>query len=414
MGRILVISYFFPPSAEVGANRFRHLSAQFLTQPGIAGVTVLTLGAAHHAKTWPDDRPPAGVDVIETGVWPELHQPPQGLLHRLVRQVWGRAYLGERFTAWLPAAVRAGTAALRRERHDTIIATGPPFVTHVAGAILAKRFGARLVLDYRDPWTAWDWPPVARMGGALAFLNRPLNRRLERWCVGRAARVVQCTELMRDAFVARLGSALTAPVAVLTNGIDGDELARNLAAPPPAAAGPRVFLYAGNLYWGRTLESLVAALEQLLADGRMERGEAVFHFYSTFSPETSALVAEHGLGDLIVEQPRVPLPELRQAYARATALVLISGAEAAYALPYKVFEYMTAGRPILAIAPPDSAVDALVKATDCGETADLESAESVAAAIERLLRGERRFYQQDYARHAWPNLAAEYLKFIGE
>src|SRR6185369_4680048 len=96
---------------------------------------------------------------------------------------------------WARAAVRRALRIARDLPRGIVIATNPPHAAVIAGGRIARRLGWPLVLDYRDPWTANDWPTWRRSALELAFA-RPIEARLVR---ASAARVLN-TPAMRDFF----------------------------------------------------------------------------------------------------------------------------------------------------------------------------------------------------------------------
>jgi glycosyltransferase involved in cell wall biosynthesis len=86
----------------------------------------------------------------------------------------------------------------------------------------------------------------------------------------------------------------------------------------------------------------------------------------------------------------MPHQEAIAAMRRADVLVLIKHVEPRYRglIPGKLYEYMGAGRPILALVPECEAAD-LVRAGKWGEVAPPDDPDAIAAALLRLLSHQR-------------------------
>jgi glycosyltransferase involved in cell wall biosynthesis len=99
------------------------------------------------------------------------------------------------------------------------------------------------------------------------------------------------------------------------------------------------------------------------------------------------LVRQLGLADCVHLRDYVPHREAIAAMRNADVLVLIKHVESRFQglIPGKLYEYMGAGRPILALVPPSEAAD-LVRDGGWGEVAPPDDAESIAAALLRLVR----------------------------
>jgi glycosyltransferase involved in cell wall biosynthesis len=103
-----------------------------------------------------------------------------------------------------------------------------------------------------------------------------------------------------------------------------------------------------------------------------------------------ALARELGLEDCVVWRGYVPHRDAIEAMREATVLVLIKHVEPRFRglIPGKLYEYMGAGRPILALVPDSEAAD-LVRDLGWGEVAPPDDPEAIAAALLRLLERHR-------------------------
>jgi glycosyltransferase involved in cell wall biosynthesis len=373
--RILLVSYFFPPSRDTGALRPAAM-AKYLRRLGheVEVVTTAAYGddgdpAAHRtrdAQLWRARR--AGKETVDTLFDADTYGGEPHLLSKVI--------VPEPLAlAWAPFARRE---ALRLHRHrpfDAVVTTSPPESVHAVGMALRRR-GVPWIADVRDGWTFEplrpDFPTSAQRG---------LDRRLERRWLG-AADVVVCVShpAAEDLRQRRIADPL-----VITNGWDPE------AAPEPAAAPAGVFdpdrfslLYTGRFgSFGRDPGPLVAAIARL-ADRK---------------PETAARLELVIAGPLTEEEARlfsrdlapariVLAGSLRRAQAlalqrQADALLLIAQPTRTQLLNIKVFEYLAAQRPILALA---AGTDAgRVIAETGGEVVKADDESAIAEALAGLV-----------------------------
>src|SRR6185295_4709302 len=144
---------------------------------------------------------------------------------------------------WAGAATKLGVRIGRRLPRGIVIATNPPHAAAIAGARIARHLGWPFVLDYRDPWTANDWPKWRRSAIELACA-RPIERRLVRQS---AARVLN-TPAMLDYFERDFPQAPVERNFVIPNGFDA---VTTTASPPDR--GDIEIVHAGEIYTGRSL-----------------------------------------------------------------------------------------------------------------------------------------------------------------
>ena len=127
--------------------------------------------------------------------------------------------------------------------------------------------------------------------------------------------------------------------------------------------GKFVVLYAGNLGYTSALEDVLAAAAQL-------RDDQSIHFLLVGEGvKKNALqkyAQEHNLEQVtfLPYQPRAEYSEMMA--AADISLVTINSTSSPYSLPNKVFSIMASGRPILAVAPPESEIARLVQSACCG------------------------------------------------
>jgi hypothetical protein len=255
---------------------------------------------------------------------------------------------------------------------EAIVSTSPPPTAHLVAAAAARRLRVPWVADYRDPWSqrsAWRraWP----LAGVEA--------RLERHTLSRAAHVVTVSEPI----AANLRRLLGRPVSVVPNGFDPADRGLAAADPLPIAADRFTLLHTGTLtHTSRDPGILFAALAALVERGHLPIGALEVWFVGRhLEVARRAAAAWPTLAPALHVVGAVPRAAALEAQRRATALVVLGSPDRAYDgdVPTKAFEYLDAGRPILAITSPRSALAALLTETGGGRTA--ASAADVEAAL---------------------------------
>jgi glycosyltransferase involved in cell wall biosynthesis len=288
-----------------------------------------------------------------------------------------------------------------------VVATSPQLLCAVAGHLIAKRFGAPLVMEVRDLW------PESLVAVGASRHSAPLVTLLERLACQmyrRASHVVTITEAQRAAIVAE-GVSETR-VSVIPNGVD--------AAFFEEAAGRRtdgkfVVTYIGTLGMAHRLETLLDAAHLLRDDASVEfrivgegaRREAL-----------EARAKELRLTNVTFagERPRGEVPRWI-AESDACAVLLRRNEVFLTVVPSKMLEIMAAGRPI--ILGVEGEALALLERARAGIGIAPESAEQLAAAIRQLRDdatlaaqlGEngRAFVRREFRRE---DLAARYLELL--
>jgi len=304
--------------------------------------------------------------------------------------VWGRAWrrvvrgrrrsaFPDEYATWGDAAARAALAAAADFDVRVVISTAPPYSSHVAASRVARELGVPLVLDYRDAWVDnpfRQWEDDVR---------KERERRLEEEVLAAAAAVVVVTEGMAASYRGRLDAGRE--TVVITNGFDEQDFAD---PSPVAGEGPFEVVYAGQFYEGRMPWSFLEALRLYgeRGNGRREGIKATF-----VGPVARGMAAEVLRFGVAVELTG-PLShrDTIAAIRRADVNLLIIGDRpgAAATLTGKVFEYLRAGKPILALVPPEGEAARLVRRVNGGLVVPPSDPAAIADALGVLVAGGKK------------------------
>lgn len=361
MPRLLLIAYHYPPENTSGAARPARL-ARYLPEAGVE-CRVIARGSPE---------PVTEADAPAYQRW---------LCEKVQRFLLP---YNERLP-WLPAAVRAGSDLIRRERIDALYSTSPPLVTHLVAMELSRRFGLPWLADFRDPLVGNPW---------RRRRFRQYDPWLERRIFDRAALCLANTDSLADEW-RKAHPAQAEKIRVLWNGYDPEA---PVAEPVPQAGGPRTLLHAGSLYGFRRPGPLVRALARLAGEGRVTADQWRLVLLGPLEPEVfDDCRAERerleSAGLLRVEGRLASREEAAAAQSSADVLVILdnSALESSMQVPAKLFEYVRTGQPILAWTPEGSPTRRLLER--CGlDTLTLrpnlgveETAEALAGFLARPL-----------------------------
>ncbi len=384
MPKILMIINFFPPAG--GGGVYRPLSfVKYLSRLSWS-VTVVT---PRPGEFWISDpglekEIPPGVRVVRTGSLSGLRflRSFRGGSARAASRRSSRGFgalrrLGEFFllpdtyAGWVPFAAREAERLCREERFDAVYSTSPPDSSHLVARRVVRACGIPWVADFRDPWIN------LHLRTAPTPLHRALHERLER-SVARADLVLVTTEVQERMLLERYPQCR---IERIPNGYDEEDFDREPGARPPAA--PFTITHCGMLTLGRStrpfLEGLAAFARRAPAAARAMR--IVF-----IGPRESAneeWAARFDLGDSVFFEDNIPHRECVAREMRSHVLLLIKHDDERYRglVPGKLFEYIGAKRPILAVGPEGEA-SRIVRDLRRGETPRIDRPDEIAAAIE--------------------------------
>ena len=397
---VIIFSYWFAPSPAVGGKRFSFLAREF-ARLGY-DVHVIT----HESHEWIDYKAdgslPLAGQVHRCGESLKLPLAGKGKWRRLLNTVLYRLLAPVGFEIfWADVAARKALDVARPLRSGVVIATSPAPAALIAGARVARRLDWPLILDYRDPWSAHAWPRW-RVGA----IGQWFARRFERRVVRRSAARVLNTAAMRASFEKAFPRSEIPRNFVIPNGFE----AVAEAAPPPPADGPVFIVHAGEIYTGRSLVPVLLAVQRLQAR-HPDRPIKVITF-GGLPPVEQNRIREQQLESWIEVRPRVPFAELFAELQRAHLLLAVVGEHMPYSTPYKVYDYMAAGRPILGLAPRGAALFDLLQESGAGLCIEPDDVQSIELALERFMAGDFVSAGTRVDRYRWSNLALQYRSVI--
>jgi colanic acid biosynthesis glycosyl transferase WcaI len=263
---------------------------------------------------------------------------------------------------------------------DIVLAmTDPPF-QGIVGAVVAKLKGKPFLYNIRDLY-----PDMALRGGIIKegrFAR--LWERMHRWALLRAARVIVLGEDMR----ARIISKGVAPSAVRVVR-DGAQVL------PPGAQLPEadqevvrairgdfsfVLVHAGNLGFYGAWNTLIRAVRQLTLEGV----GLVFVGDGAQKEEIQKIAAETNNVRFVDFFPPAKIPSVLAA-ADAHVVTVKRGLEGVV-VPSKLYGILSAGKPVMALAPKETDVATLALQRGFGVTADPDKTDEVVGAIRDLAR----------------------------
>jgi glycosyltransferase involved in cell wall biosynthesis len=271
---------------------------------------------------------------------------------------------------WNLTADRAAIRLIRREGIDVVVTTSPPASVHLVGAVAKRATGVRWVADLRDSLGAH---PHRRAESRLVRAKEWTSARTARLVAGRADGIVAVS----DAIAAEVGALEPrGPVTTIANGSDFDDFDGI-----EYRRGERFRItHTGSFFGKRDPRPFLTALAGSGLDVEAR-------FLGDFRSADRAWAEELDLGDQLRLLPYAPRRESLELQRHSDALLLLipdAGGRGKGVLSGKVFEYLAAERPILAVVPPDGAAAELIRETAAGVVVAPNDVEGIRAALEQL------------------------------
>jgi len=373
--KVLLVTMYFPPAGGGGVQRPLKL-ATHLPELGIEThvlapddpkwvhrdehLPMPTLAWVHRAHfVGPRGRRPAE----------ELHGTTG--LERYSRQLelFGRRLLvPDEGVSWNLTAIPAAIRLVKQEGIDVVITTSPPGSVHLVGAAAKRATGVKWVADLRDSLVAHPHRDAQRL---LVRVKEQGQHAVAKLVNSQADAIVAVSDAIADEMRERNPRG---PVVTIANGSDFDDF--DGLEYHPGAERFRI-THAGSFFGKRDPRPFLTALARV--DGVVARFVGDFR---AADREWSANIL-----DRMELHPYVPHRRSLELQRDSEALLLLipeAGGRGRGVLSGKVFEYLAAGRPILAVVPPDGAAAALLRETGAGVVVAPDDVDGIARELEAM------------------------------
>jgi glycosyltransferase involved in cell wall biosynthesis len=235
---------------------------------------------------------------------------------------------------WMRPGLRVARQAAKSQSFDAILSSSPFPTSHRIANRLQRETGLPWIADFRDTWTdnpTYDFP---------TFRKR-LERRLEIRTLESAGALVTVS----DAYADQLRRTHGRDVVVIPNGFtfqpDGTS---------PLSERFRI-TYTGTIYTEKQdPEKFLLALAQLIADGAIDPRDVEVHFFGRRDHWLNSRIAAHGLESVVIQRGSVSRRDAVAEQRKSQLLLFLNweDRENKGLSHLKLYEYLAAGRPILA------------------------------------------------------------------
>lgn len=291
----------------------------------------------------------------------------------------------DRWASWRFDAVRVGMRLVRQHRPDVIWSTYPIATAHLIGAELHRRTGIPWVADFRDPMAQVGYPPDPAVWKSF--------KRIEEVAAENADAMVFTTPGAVREYAGRYPAA-NGRMFLVENGYDEESFAACDAEGrgiEPLVPGRITLVHSGTVYReDRDPQPLLQALARLIRQGAVDARTLTVRFRATANDEFMCrLVQEQGIEDVVEIAPPIGYRAALREMLCADGLLLLQGPSCNDQIPAKVYEYLRARRPILALT--DAAGDTARVLARAGVTgiARIDDPDTIASALAAFLASIR-------------------------
>lgn len=398
MKRVLIITYYWPPSGGSGVQRWLKMS-KYLPEYGWQPVIYTTENAEYPIIDHSLEKDVApnievirrpitepysaykkflGIKKEETVKMGFIQEKEKNKSWKSDLSLWvrGNFFIPDARCGWVKPSVRFLKEYLNEHPVDAIISTGPPHSMHLIALKLKEALGLPWIADFRDPWTEIDYYNDLHL---TAWADRK-HHRLEQEVLTKADKVVT----VAPDGARRLGRLGNRNVRTIYNGFDRDDDAQT----PVNLSEQFTITYLGVLSKIQNPSNLWQALAELIKEDSEFDKSLKINMIGQIDSAVVSSIDENGLTQHVVYSPYMPHDQVSAVHRSSTLLLLLlmpdSEPRAKGLLTGKLFEYMASGRPILCIGPEDGDAARILRETSAGQTISFEDKVKMKEALKNL------------------------------
>ncbi len=394
MKKVLIITYYWPPSGGAGVQRWLKF-AKYLPEFGWQPV-ILTVDAKFASYPQRDESLSSEVGpdcLVYTTKSFELYnfyklisgkkevpyggfanESKEGLFQKLSKFLRGNFLLPDPRKGWNKYALKKAAELISEFKIDTVVTTSPPHSTQLIGIKLKQKFNIRWIADLRDPWT--DIYYYNQFNHTA--LARRIDKNFERKVVENADLLITVSEDVKRIFAEKSHLPIALKTVVIPNGFDEEDF-RITNIPIETR---KVITYTGTISEAYDVDCLLDALSGL--DENLKSQLLIRFVGKVPSPvekkfrETQIEIEMAGY----VDHPK----SIEYLYRSDMLLLVIPKVKNNRGiLTGKFFEYLASQKPVLAIGPTDGDLATIIQQTQCGKLFDYEDTDGMLHFIHDIL-----------------------------
>ncbi|MCR9227124.1 MAG: glycosyltransferase [Flavobacteriaceae bacterium] len=359
MRKILVIAYYWPPAGGPGVQRWLKF-VKYLPDFGIEPIVYVPENPSYPLvdEKLVDEVPPS-IKILKQPIkepygWASLFSKKRtktissgiikekdpSIIEKVLLWIRGNLFIPDARKFWIKPSISYLAKVVADEGIKTVVTTGPPHSMHLIGLGLKKKYNIQWIADFRDPWTSIGYHKKLR----LTQSSQAKHKALEKGVLVKSDKIVVTSQTTKAEFE----TITPKPIKVITNGFD-DQLQ------PVALDSKFTISHIGSLLTGRNPLGLWEALQNLISENEDFNQGLKIQLAGVVGEEVLQSIKEFGLLDHVEQLGYLSHDKVLETQQKSQLLLLleIDSIATRGIIPGKLFEYLNAKRPILAIGPKD-------------------------------------------------------------
>mgnify|MGYP001065661567 CR=1 FL=1 len=401
MQKLLIISYYWPPSGGAGVQRWVKLTKYLSAFPiEIHVLTVKEDKASYmHLDYSLQEDVSQKVEVHKTSSFEPIRYygklvgkknvPTAGFSNvdtekigsKIINFIRSNIFIPDPRRAWNRFAFKKAASIIRKHGITHVITSSPPHSSQLIGLKLKSKFDIKWISDLRDPWTDIYYYSIL----GHSSISKRIDASFERRVIFGADSIITVSEQLKKLFIEKVPLMDTGKFLIVPNGYDPEDF-RHVKA-HKTSDKTFTICYTGTISTQYQPEDFFRAFKKLVTIN--EGLNFKIKFIGTVAPSIKKMIMEMNLIHHFEHVPTVPHDQIVGLQSEADALLLVIPAvpNAKGILTGKIFEYLASNRAILCLGPEDGDAAAIISTCSAGRTFERGNQEEIFLYLTELVDG---------------------------
>lgn len=408
MKKVLIISYYWPPSGGAGVQRWLKF-CKYLRDYGWEPVVYTVENGEMPVidKSLEKDIP-ANMLVIKKPIWEPYtlykkfigrkkderintgflsEKKKKGFMEKISVWIRGNFFIPDARKFWIKPSVKFLKQFIIENNISAIVSSGPPHSMHLIALGLKEKYPTiKWLADFRDPWTNIDYYKDLQ----LTKLADKKHHQLEERVLQKADAIVSVGKTMKNEFIEimrKKSISIESKSYVITNGFDEDDIDDS----PKTNEKKFSIAHIGTLVASRNPILLWEILDELVKENELFKQELEIKLVGKVDYGVMESIKEKKLDAFLTKIDYLPHAEINRFQKNASALLLLvnNTPNAKGILTGKLFEYLASATPILAIGPVDGDLAEILNETGAGKISGFDDKNNLKNNILSLFHQHR-------------------------
>ncbi|MGE5355344.1 MAG: glycosyltransferase family 4 protein [Deltaproteobacteria bacterium] len=380
MKKVLIITYYWPPSGGAGVQRWVKLTKYLaLLDVEVHVITVDENYSSYVVKDFSlmDDISEkikihktksfepikiygkiAGKKNIPTAGFSNVDN--SSLKQKLVNFVRSNLFIPDPRRCWNRYAYKKACEVIEKYSIDNVITSSPPHSSQLLGLKLKKKFNINWIADLRDPWTDIYYYPLLNH----SFLSARIDYMYEKKVLKNADKVITVGQSLKNLFLSKDHTLKEDKIYLIPNGFDPEDFENQRFKIFPEDF---TITYTGTMSGSYNPNIFFDVLIELINDLKINKIR--LNIVGMVAEEIKSYIINTSLKDHVCFIPSVPHNEVTGYQIRSHLLLLIIPdiVKSEGILTGKLFEYLATGNKIICIGPKNGDAAGIIEMVDAGK-----------------------------------------------